>query len=98
MLKIEIYWDDLTSEKQKEILDILGDNGNYDVTPIATIDVEEELDWDKAIHYLTMLIAAYVEIGPAGAFGYHMVLRPLKERYDKGERTSELYNAIMECE
>lgn len=39
---IEIYWGDLTPEKQQEILDILGDNGNYDVTPIATIYVEEE--------------------------------------------------------
>ena len=41
MLQIEIYWDDLTPEKQKEILNLLGDNGNYDVFPIATIDIEE---------------------------------------------------------
>lgn len=39
---IEIYWDDLTESKQKEILDLLGDNGNYDVFPIATIEAEQE--------------------------------------------------------
>lgn len=41
---IEIFWNDLTPEKQKEILDALGENGNYDVLPIATIliDAEEE--------------------------------------------------------
>ncbi len=31
---IEIYWSDLTKEKQQEILDVLGENGNYDVFPI----------------------------------------------------------------
>ena len=39
---IEIYWDDLTESKQREILEALGDNGNYDVIPIATIEVEQE--------------------------------------------------------
>lgn len=34
---IEIYWQDLTKEKQQEILDKCGDNGNYDVFPIAQI-------------------------------------------------------------
>ena len=39
---IEIYWDDLTESKQKEILDALGDNGNYDLFPVATIEVGQE--------------------------------------------------------
>lgn len=39
---IEIYWDDLTESKQREILDALGDNGNYDVFPIATIEPEQD--------------------------------------------------------
>lgn len=34
---VEIYWDDLIKEKQEEILKLLGENGNYDVFPIATI-------------------------------------------------------------
>ncbi len=42
MPKIEIYWDDLTKEKQKEILDKLGDNGNYDVYPISSIEFENK--------------------------------------------------------
>ena len=39
---IEIYWQDLTPAKQSEILQALGENGNYDVFPIATLDVPEE--------------------------------------------------------
>lgn len=44
---IEIYWDDLTTEKQNEILEALGENGNYDVIPIATIYLSEEDDSDE---------------------------------------------------
>ena len=40
---IEIYWSDLTKEKQQEILDVLGENGNYDVFPIASIP-DPEMD------------------------------------------------------
>ena len=39
---IEIYWQDLTPAKQQEILQAFGENGNYDVFPIATLDVSEE--------------------------------------------------------
>lgn len=39
---IEIYFQDLKEEKQKEILEELGENGNYDVFPIAVIGKEEE--------------------------------------------------------
>lgn len=42
MKTIEIYWDDLTEEKQQEIFDALGgENGNYDVFPIATLEIED---------------------------------------------------------
>lgn len=37
---VEIYWNDLSSEKQEEILELLGDNGNYDVFPIAKLEFE----------------------------------------------------------
>ena len=41
MLKIiNIYWNDLTKEKQKEIVDIIGDDGNYDIYPIAIVEIE----------------------------------------------------------
>ena len=49
---IEIYWDDLTESKQREILDALGDNGNYDVFPIATI--EAELDEEPTEDEITL--------------------------------------------
>ena len=45
MKTIEIYWQDLTAEKQAEIFEILGgENGNYDVFPIATLEFEDEED------------------------------------------------------
>lgn len=36
---IEIYFDDLTKEKQAEILEELGDIGDYDKFPIATFEI-----------------------------------------------------------
>ena len=44
MKQIAIYWDDLTPKKQQEILEELGDNGNWDVIPMATIDIEDGTD------------------------------------------------------
>lgn len=41
-MKIEIYWDDLTPEKQAEILAVFGGNCNYDVFPICVIETDEE--------------------------------------------------------
>ena len=40
--RIEIYWQDLIEAKQSEILRALGENGNYDIFPIATIEVPRE--------------------------------------------------------
>ena len=44
--QIEIYWQDLTQAKQGEILQVFGENGNWDVFPITTIDVPTE---DEAV-------------------------------------------------
>ena len=51
---IEIYWSDLTKEKQQEILDVLGENGNYDVFPSASIPdpemdngIKQEMQWKE---------------------------------------------------
>ena len=41
---IRIFWDDLTQSKQKEILVAFGDNGNYDVFPVAEIPTEDDPD------------------------------------------------------
>jgi hypothetical protein len=37
---IEFYWQDLTPKKQAEIKEILGDNGNWDVIPFCTLEIE----------------------------------------------------------
>lgn len=46
MITIEFYWDSLTKEKQNEIREALGmepdDNGNWDVFPMATLEIEED--------------------------------------------------------
>ena len=45
MKTIEIYWNDLTPEKQQEIFEALGgEDGNYDVFPIITLEFEDEED------------------------------------------------------
>lgn len=37
-----IYWSNLNKETQKELLELMGDNGNYDAVPIATIPIKME--------------------------------------------------------
>ena len=58
----------------------------------------KEIDWKLAENTLNMWIAEYAGIGPAGQLGLQLVLLPLKRRFDSGERTPELYEAIMKCE
>ena len=54
------------------------------------------LDWDLAEKYLKECESAYAEIGSAGVFAMNYVIRPLRDRFNKGERTVELYNEILE--
>ena len=43
MRSFEIYWQDLSPEAQRRLYDFLGgENGNYDVFPIATLEIEDE--------------------------------------------------------
>ena len=43
MATIEIYWNDLTPVKQQEIFEALdGEDGNYDVFPIVTLEFEDK--------------------------------------------------------
>lgn len=46
---IEIMWDDLTEAKKQEILEVFGDNNNWDICPITIIEVEDE-DGDEEPH------------------------------------------------
>lgn len=41
-MEYEIYWDDLKESTQKKLLELMGDNGNFDVIPIVTIPIEME--------------------------------------------------------
>jgi hypothetical protein len=54
------------------------------------------LDFEKAEKYLMTCEGAYTQIGTAGYFALTHVIRPLRDRYNKGERSQELYNEIME--
>ena len=49
METIEIFWNDLTEAKQKELLALLGDNRNWDVFPLATIDLEDYEDEEEDV-------------------------------------------------
>ena len=52
-------------------------------------------DWDKAEQYLKRCESVYAEIGSAGMFAMTVLLRPLRDRYNSGERSLELYDEIM---
>ena len=43
---ISLYWDDLSSPAKERLTEILGDNGNYDVFPLAEIEIEKENETD----------------------------------------------------
>lgn len=54
------------------------------------------MDWNKAEEHLKECEACYSEIGRAGQFVIQNYLLPLRERFNKGERTQELYDAIFD--
>ena len=39
---IQLFWDDLSASAKEELLEELGENGNYDVFPLAELEIEEE--------------------------------------------------------
>ena len=55
-----------------------------------------ELDWDKAESHLKACESAYSEAGTAGMFAMRLTIMPARDRFNKGERTPELYAEIME--
>ena len=38
---VEIYFQDLTKEKQQEIIEVFGDNNNWDVFPIIELSTDD---------------------------------------------------------
>lgn len=54
-----------------------------------------ELDWEKALNHLRDMRSDAQTLGWTGMF-YVMGCNELQARYDNGERTEELYNAMTE--
>ena len=46
ILWADIFWNDLSGETRKELLSLMDGNGNFDVFPIASINVSREDDED----------------------------------------------------
>ena len=55
-----------------------------------------EADWLFAYDHLNMVMAECLYAGTYGVTVYHINLMPLYDRYNSGERTQELYDAITE--
>ena len=65
----------------------------------ASLKGKEMLNWDKAIAHLNEVIAQYESLDGTPGVNVHfvlkVVLRPLRIRYDAGDRTQELYDEMM---
>lgn len=75
-----------------KMLNVCGEeNGNklYKLAPA-------QFDWKDALNQLEMQIDICKETGFYGVYRLHMVLYPLKERFENGERTKQLYKDIMD--
>ena len=57
-----------------------------------------EMDWDKAEEWLKEIESAYCELGFTGRPALIISINPLRDRFNKGERTQDLYDEIMELE
>ena len=44
---IQLFWDDLSSSAKERLLELLGNNGNYDVFPLAELAFENENDENR---------------------------------------------------
>ena len=44
---IQLFWDDLSSSAKERLLELFGDNGNYDVFPLAELVIENETDENR---------------------------------------------------
>jgi hypothetical protein len=44
MIKVRLYFNDLTKERQEKIIEVFGDNCNWDVFPICELEIESDKD------------------------------------------------------
>lgn len=42
MIKIRIMWEDLSDDFKSKIIQVFGDNCNWDLFPMTTIEIEDE--------------------------------------------------------
>lgn len=91
--------------RDKAIADITNAVNNILGTPGADTqdsDTEDDdgnnLDWKEAEKYLYTMKKAYEELGAPAVFALNISIRPLVERFEQGERTKWLYNAINELQ
>lgn len=63
--------------------------------PRWTKEFNDQPDWDAADSHLQACERAYSAIGGLGQPTMTTVINPVRDRYNKGERTRELYKEIM---
>ena len=55
-----------------------------------------ELDWTKAKEYLDEVRHNYTSIGSAGLLAFQLTINPLLIKFEKGDRSKDLYDEIMD--
>lgn len=65
---------------------------------MKTIHGNGPADWDKARRILHDVIMRCAALGVPGLVSLHHVVMPLKRRYDRGERTEDLYREILDLQ
>jgi hypothetical protein len=55
-------------------------------------------DWKTAENHLQEIEKEYARIGGSGLMALLVTIGPLRDRYDSGERTEDLYKKIMALE
>jgi hypothetical protein len=53
------------------------------------------MDWKKAENHLKQCESAYIGVGKAGMFALRFIIAPIRDRFNQGERSQELYDEIM---
>ena len=86
----ELYWDNLTSEAQQELLNVFGiasvEDTNWDCMPITTLEAEDVL-YDKAKE----IMQDYLDAEDAKD-----MLEQLRSLKTEGVVTENLYNYIVD--
>lgn len=55
---------------------------------------QEQINWKETEEYLIECEQAYAECGSAGRWAMTTVINPVRDRFNKGERTQELHDEI----